>query len=97
MISDEQENGSPGTPQTWYNDLLARKLNNETAIVMLSLNGDAETMGQECIPTAKMTEFVGYFGDRGIIDSICAPDYSPFFQQAVEVIDYACDEFVPPG
>ncbi|MCY0987066.1 hypothetical protein OV203_08025 [Nannocystis sp. ILAH1] len=97
MISDEQENGSPGTPQSWYSDLLALKGGNETAIVMLSLNGDAETAGQECIPTAKMTEFVGYFGDRGIIDSICAPDYSPFFQEAVGVIDYACDEFVPPG
>lgn len=97
MISDEQENGSPGTPQSWYADLLALKGGNETAIVMLSLNGDAETMGQECIPTAKMVEFVDYFGDRGIIDSICAPDYSPFFQDAVGVIDYACDEFVPPG
>ncbi|MFY0535767.1 hypothetical protein [Nannocystis pusilla] len=97
MISDEQENGSPGTPQSWYDDLLALKGGNETAIVMLSLNGDAETAGQECIPTAKMTEFVGYFGERGIIDSICAPDYSPFFQEAVGVIDYACDEFVPPG
>lgn len=97
MISDEQENGSPGTPQSWYNDLLALKGGNETAIVLLSLNGDAETMGQECNPTAKMVEFVDYFGDRGIIDSICAPDYSPFFQEAVGVIDYACDEFVPPG
>lgn len=97
MISDEQENGSPGTPQSWYDDLLALKGGNTTGVVMLSLNGDAETMGQECVPTAKMVEFVGYFGDRGIIDSICAPDYSPFFQQAVGVIDYACDEFVPPG
>ena len=97
MISDEQETGSPGTPQTWYNDLLALKGGNATAIVMLSLNGDANTVGQECIPTAKMVEFVGYFGERGIIDSICAPDYSPFFQQAVGVIDYACDQFVPPG
>lgn len=97
MISDEQETGSPGTPQSWYNDLIALKGGNTTGVVMLSLNGDAETMGQECVPTAKMVEFVGYFGERGIIDSICAPDYSPFFQQAVEVIDYACDEFVPPG
>lgn len=97
MISDEQETGSPGTPQSWYSDLLALKGGNETAIVMLALNGDAETAGQECTPTAKMVEFVGYFGDRGIIDSICAPDYSPFFQDAVSVIDYACDEFIPPG
>lgn len=97
MISDEQENGSPGTPQTWYDDLLALKGGNTTAIVLLSLNGDAETPGLECTPTAKMVEFVAKFGDRGIIDSICAPDYSPFFQDAVSVIDYACDEFVPPG
>jgi hypothetical protein len=97
MISDEQENGSGGTPAGWYQDLLALKGGNTTAVVLLSLNGDAETMGQECVPTAKMEEFVGLFGERGVIGSICEPDYGPFFQEAVGIIDAACDQFVPPG
>jgi hypothetical protein len=45
----------------------------------------AATAATAAVPTAKMVEFVGYFGERGIIDSICAPDYSPFFEQAVGV------------
>jgi len=54
-------------------------------------------MGQECTPTPKWTEFVDLVGaDSGIIESICQPDYGPFFTTAVGVIDYACD-FIPPG
>jgi hypothetical protein len=96
FISDEEELGSPGTPSSWRTELLAIKGGNETAIVVLALSGDTETMGMECTPTPKMTEFVDYFGERGIIGSICEPDYGPFFQEAVGVIDYACENFEPP-
>jgi hypothetical protein len=95
MISDEVEAGSAGLPQDWYDALLARKLGNQTAIVVLALNGDTETMGQECTPTAKISEFVDMFGDRGFIGSICEPDYGPFFADAVDIIDYACEQYVP--
>jgi hypothetical protein len=95
MISDEEENGSPGTPAEWYQDLLALKGGNETAITLLSLSGDANIMGQECTPTPKMTEYVAMFGMRGNIESICAPDYGPFFADAVDIIDYTCDMYVP--
>ena len=95
MISDEQESGSAGLPQEWYDALLARKGGNQTAIVMLALNGDAETMGQECVPTAKISEFVDKFASRGFIGSICEADYGPFFADAVDIIDVACDQYVP--
>ena len=97
FISDEEETGSAGTPQQWHDDLLAFKNGNETAVVTLALSGDTDTPGQECIETPKMTQFIDLFGARGFIGSICEPDYGPFFQQAVGVIDYACDEFVPEG
>jgi hypothetical protein len=29
--------------------------------------------------------------------SVCAPSYNAFFDQAVELIDTTCDEFVPEG
>jgi hypothetical protein len=97
IISDEEETGSPGTPASWRNDLIALKGGNETALVVLALSGDAETPGLECTPTPKLTEFVGSFGQRGFIESVCEPDYGPFFQEAVDVIDYACDNFQPEG
>jgi hypothetical protein len=95
MISDEEENGSPGTPPEWYAELLARKGGNATAITLLALSGDNNIMGQECVETPKMTEFVGMFGARGSIASICEADYGPFFAEAVAIVDYTCDEYVP--
>ena len=97
FISDEEELGSPGDPSSWRNDLLALKGGNETAVVVLALSGDANTAGQECTPTPRMSSFVQSFGSRGFIESICEPNYDPFFQDAVDVIEYACDEYVPAG
>ena len=98
IISDEEELGSPGDPKNWYADLLARKQGNTTGIVSLVLSGDTNTMGQECTPTPKWSEFIDLVGpERGIIESICQPDYGPFFTTAVSVLDYVCDTFVPPG
>jgi hypothetical protein len=98
IISDEEEIGSPGDPKSWYAELLARKQGNTTSIVSLVLSGDTNIMGQECTPTPKWTELTDLVGpERGIIESICQPDYGPFFTTAVSVIDYACDTFVPPG
>jgi len=97
FISDEEELGSPGDPTSWRNDLLALKGGNQTAVVVLALSGDADTPGQECIPTPRMSSFVSSFGNLGFIESICEPNYDPFFQDAVDVIEYACDEYVPAG
>ena len=33
----------------------------------------------------------------GTTGSICSPDYAPFFDASVSVIDTACQEFEPPG
>jgi hypothetical protein len=62
-----------------------------TAVVLPPLSAS------RCVLTAKMEEVVGLFGERGVIGSICEPDYGPFFQEAVGIIDAACDQFVPPG
>jgi hypothetical protein len=97
LISDEEELGSPGDPASWRADLLLRKGGNETAVVVLALSGDANTPGQECTPTSRVSQFVDSFGARGFIGSVCEPDYGPFFQDAVDVIDYACENFVPEG
>jgi len=32
-----------------------------------------------------------------VLGSVCAPDYSDFFQQAVDLIETTCEEFTPPG
>jgi hypothetical protein len=109
FISDEEDMGdSMGDPASWRAELLAKKGGNETAVVMLGLLGDTGLPGAVCPPDSvpgsnggeyspRLIEMVESFGDRGVWGSVCAPDYGPFFEQAVALIDLACDEYVPEG
>ena len=45
----------------------------------------------------KLRSFVEMWGDHGFEGSVCAPDYIPFFLEAVSLIDTTCDAFIPPG
>ncbi len=109
FITDEEDNGdSMGDPASWYADLLALKGGNETAVVVLGLLGDTGLPNAVCPPDSipgstggeyspRLIEFVESFGDRGLWGSVCAPDYGPFFQEAVGLIDFACEEYTPEG
>ncbi|HET6584609.1 MAG TPA: hypothetical protein VFG69_14220, partial [Nannocystaceae bacterium] len=41
--------------------------------------------------------FTQMFEDNGFIGGICEPDFGPIFQEAIGVIETACDNFIPPG
>ena len=99
---------SPGDPASWYNDLSAIKNYEPNSIVMLGLLGDTDDPDGICQPydedtgdgaeqATRLREFVGNFGAQGLTGSVCAPNYTDFFNQAVELIDTTCDDFVPPG
>ena len=101
----DDDPGSPGTPDQWLDAVLTAKGNNADAVVMLGLVGDTDLPDGECTPlegangaepAPKLREFIQQF-DNHVLGSVCAPDYTPFFQSAVDVIDYACDEFEPEG
>jgi len=109
FISDEEDDGdSMGDPLAWRDELLALKGGNETAVVMLGLLGDTGVPGAVCPPDSvpgsnggeyapRLIEVVESFGTRGVWGSVCAPDYAPFFDEAVGLIDSACDEYEPEG
>jgi hypothetical protein len=110
FITDEEDSpgDSLGDPASWHADLLAIKNGNETAVVVLGLVGDTGLPGAVCPPDSmpgstggeyspRLIEFVESFGTRGLWGSVCSPDYGPFFEQAVALIDTACDEFEPEG
>ncbi len=109
FISDEEDDGdSMGLPQSWRDDLIALKNGNETAVVVLGLLGDTGLPGAVCPPDSvagsnggeyspRLIEFVETFGTRGLWGSVCAPDYGTFFDEAVSLIDTACDEYEPVG
>ena len=103
FISDDPNYEDQGTPQAWYDAVLASKNGNKDAIVVAGLiPPTGEDCAGEVVPAkqingAHWAEFITMWGDRGLRGSICDADYSPFFTEAVAVIDDACDNFVPPG
>ena len=117
VITDEDDNGpggddpvgdSPGTPNDWYDALVAAKGGNADAIVFMGLIGDTNQPGALCTPLDHTTgvgaedcprirEFASLFGENGHIASVCAASYDGFFDNAVESIGQACDEFTPEG
>lgn len=110
FITDEDDNaadGSAGTVDGWKASLVAAKKNDETALVVLGLFGDNDLANGICPPfnpdsasgaepSPRLRQFVESFGERGIAGSVCADSYKSFFEEAVDVIDSTCDDFVPP-
>lgn len=107
-IADMQM-GSPGGPQQWYEAMVAAKGGDPEAVVVLGLVGDSNLPNGVCLPDVdpnmngigaeaapRLQSFVDMF-PNGVLGSVCAPDYTPFFAEAVDVIDFACDNFEPPG
>ncbi len=101
--------GSPGDPMDWYDAVVAAKQGNEGAVVVLGLVGDSNLPGGICPPgvdpnkngngaedAPRLQQFTQLFS-HGVVGSVCAPDFTPFFTAAVGVIDAACDDFDPPG
>ena len=96
IITDEPDNTSLGTPMTWYDDVVAAKAGIPENIVVLSL---VNTPGGACFggDANNMAAFTMMFGDNGFLADICAPDYMPVFDEAIGVIDVACENYIPPG
>lgn len=91
---------SMGTPQTWYDAVIAAKHDvPEAAAALAILNYE----GGPCPPAdlghdgANIVTWVGMFGANGFLGGICEDDYAPFFEDAVDVVAEACANFVPEG
>lgn len=94
FITDEDDDsgdGSSGTVEGWRQALIAAKNGDDQAIVTLGLFGGAGC-GEDSL---RLTQFVDSWEDRGLKGSVCG-DYQGFFQQAVDLIDSTCEEFIPP-
>jgi hypothetical protein len=103
FITDEEDRRSEGEPEEWRQALLDAKHGNEAAVVLLGLVGDNNIdgglLGGPCSSgdadgAPRLQEVVGSLD--GVLGSVCAPDYTPFFQTAAGSINRACSTFVPP-
>ena len=102
FITDEEDDGqSKGTPAGWQAALVAAKVGAEKSIVVLGLIGDPDQPNPVCAPdqaeeSPRLRSFTEMF-TFGSSGSICSPDYAPFFDASVSVIDSACQQFEPVG
>ncbi len=98
FISDDPWYEDSGTPQDWYDAVLAAKNGDPAAVAVLGLtpNFDGCRDGAGPPKGAHWGEFVAMWGDHGLEASVCNDDYGPFFEEAVVVVDLTCDEFQPP-
>lgn len=109
----DSDPNSQGDPQAWIDAVVAAKSGDPNAVVVLSLVGDCDAGGTcpgialgnpldplgsvtGAEPAPRLRAFTIGF-QYGSIGPVCAPDYAPFFEDAVSVIASACDDFVPPG
>jgi hypothetical protein len=102
FITDEEDDEeSNGNPAGWNAALVAAKKGAEQNIVVLGLIGDPDQPNPVCaMDQAEASPRLRMFAEsftHGTWGSICSPDYAPFFDQAVSVIDTACEQFEPPG
>ncbi|PRQ08923.1 hypothetical protein [Enhygromyxa salina] len=105
IISDENDQevclpffgcmgGSEGDPVDWFEKFQAYKNGIQENIVVLALVGDANNScgADNCSRLIALTNW--FF--NGSVGDICAPSYETFFNDAIAVIDDACDNFTPP-
>jgi hypothetical protein len=99
FISDDPNVEDAGTPQAWYDAVVAAKGDEPSSVVVLGIIPAFAGCAPEDKPEAGVhwAEFVSMWGDQGSSGSVCELDYAPFFANAIGIIDEACDNFVPPG
>jgi hypothetical protein len=91
---------STGSPQTWYDTVVATKQGFSENVAVLSLVSYAEGPCPPLHPAydgQNIVDFTELFAPNGVVGGVCEPDYGPFFEGAIEVIEDACHNFVPLG
>lgn len=94
-IGDEFDN-SPGTPMEWYDDIVAARSGIPENVVVLSIidgPGNPCGFGQSVDRQA----FTALWGDNGFEVPICIADYEPYFLDAIDIVDVACENYIPPA
>ena len=101
FISDDPWYEDMDEPMDWYNDVVAAKNGDPSAVVVLGLTPawDGCRDGTGPPKGAHWAEFIALWGMNGLHGNVCstAMEYVDFFEQAVGTIDEVCDNFEPPG
>ena len=99
VLDGVQDNGTPGTPQDWYDALVAAKGGNEEAIVTLVLSNDVDLPDGVCKydpmigpnPLRLFAEAAAY----GRFASICSDTYVDYLETMAATIIKQCSLLIP--
>ena len=82
----------------WHDAIVNAKNGDEAATVVI---GFVPWQNLSClvyeVDSPNLIGFVESFGDRGVLASVCDPDYTTTFATTVATIQTTCQEFTPPG
>lgn len=109
LITDEEDDhfmlyntleGSPGDPPDWFAAVAAAKGMESNAAILSIIGGQPGNVcpepsgvdGAEDAP--RLRAFTEMF-THGFLGDVCAPSYGPFFDEAIAVVETACEGFVP--
>jgi hypothetical protein len=87
--------GSADNPPDWFQRYADAKNGIQENIVMLALIGTSAQNACGADHAVRLIALTNWFFN-GTYGDICAPDYAPFFTDAISVIEDACDNFTPP-
>jgi hypothetical protein len=97
---DIEPESSTGTPQTWYDTVVAAKqgiAQNVAVLALLNYQDGPCPPGNAFFDGQNIVDFTNLFAPNGFVGGICEPDYGPIFDDAIDVIEEACHNFIPPG
>ncbi len=98
ILNGDQDNGTPGTPQDWYDALVAAKGGNEEAIVTLVLSNDLDLPNPKCPADPLDPNPLRLFAEaaaHGRFESICSDTYVGYLETMAATIIEQCSLLIP--
>lgn len=100
ILQDNYDEDSETWPEIWASSLITIKGGDPDAVVLLVVTTDVDTHNGLCKPD-KFNETpnrLRTFADlmpHGLVGSICEPDWTPFFDEAADLVLSQCEVFAP--
>ena len=98
IVNGTHEDLTPGTPQDWYDAVVAAKGGDEEAIVTLVLSNDLDLPNPKCPGPVYGPNPLRLFAEaaaHGSFESICTESYIPALEQTAATIIEQCSLLIP--
>lgn len=100
ILQDNYDEDSETWPEIWASSLITVKGEDPDAVVLLVVTTDVDTPNGLCWPDEynETPNRLRTFADlmpHGLVGSICEPDWTPFFDEAADLVLSQCEVFAP--